>query len=76
MYPGWVYKPDVDYYEYTGSTNLSNEGIFHILTMSPTICEGKCLPFYIANENGASTWSPGVGGIRPVINVNKGDINN
>lgn len=81
------YNSETDSYRYTGNKDLTP---FLGLTISETKCtEGKCTPFYnidvttcdeedenCKEELFIGHWLFGVGGIRPVINVYKSEINN
>lgn len=81
----WNYDSNNDTYTYTG-LNL-NENFKGIQTMTDTKCtEGKCTAFYNLSETQCledacnkqfflEHWIMGVGGIKPVINVNKESLN-
>jgi len=80
----WQYNNETDSYTYTGQ-NL-NENFKGLLTMTNTKCtEGKCLSFYNLSETQCleencnkqffiEHWMPGLGGIKPVINVYKDSL--
>lgn len=77
----WEYKEERDDYNYTGNT--FNQYFKALLTMTPSKCQnkstaGKCAPLYNTGstntEHFISHWLLGVGGLNPVINIEKSSL--
>ena len=74
----WSYNNERDDYNYTGSN--FNQYFKGVLTMTASKCHdktsaGKCMPMYNIGSSGndyfITHWISGVGGLKPVVNIDK-----